>query len=67
MKFLILFPFIFSLFTPLFAEEHKKYKKEDFEKFKLMKIEYLNNRINCIKASNNFKEVKKCWKKKKKY
>ena len=29
-------------------------------------IEYLNKKIDCVKASSNFKEMKKCWKKKKK-
>jgi len=67
MKFLLLIPFIFSAFYPVFAEGHKKFKKENFEKIKLMKIEYLNIKINCVKASNNFKEMKKCWKRKKKY
>ena len=66
MKFLILIPLIFGMFVQVLAIEHKKYKKEDFEKTKLMKVEYLNKRINCVKASNNFKELKKCWKKKKK-
>jgi len=67
MKFLLLIPFIFSIFLPVFAEGHKKFKKEDFEEIKLMKIEYLNKRIKCVKDSNNFKEMKKCWKKRKKY
>ena len=66
MKLLILIPIIFSAFVPVLASGHKNYKKEDFEKIKLMKIEYLNNKINCIKASNNFMEMKSCWKKKKK-
>ena len=67
MKFLLFFPLILFTFSPSFAEGHKKFKKEDFEKIKLMKIEYLNKKINCIKASNNFKQMKKCWKRKKKY
>ncbi len=67
MKFLILFSLIISTYAPLFAEGHKKYKKENFDKIKLMKIEYLNKKISCVKASNNFKEMKKCWKKKNKY
>ena len=66
MKILVLFTLIFSTFSAAFAEGHKKYKKEDFDKIKLMKIEYLNKKINCVKASNNFKEMKKCWKKRKK-
>jgi len=67
MKFLLLLTFIFSTFHPVFAEGHKKFKKEEFDKIKLMKIEYLNKKINCVKASNNFKQMKKCWKRKKKY
>ena len=67
MKLLLFFPLILFTFSPLFAEGHKNYKKEEFEKIKLMKIEYLNKKINCVKASNNFKEMKKCWKRKKKY
>tara|TARA_A100001388_G_C28326945_1_gene292596 strand:- start:288 stop:500 length:213 start_codon:yes stop_codon:yes gene_type:complete len=67
MKFLILFPLMFYIFSPVFAEGQKKYKKEDFERIKLMKIEYLNKKINCVKVSNNFKEMKKCWKKNKNY
>ena len=67
MKILLLIPFIFSTFYPVFAEDHKKFKKENFEEIKLMKIEYLNKKINCVKNSNNFKEMKKCWKRKKKY
>ena len=56
-----------STFSPVFAEGHKKFKKEDFEKTKLMKIEYLNKKINCVRASNNFKQMKNCWKKRKKH
>ena len=67
MKFIILFSLISSLFMPVFSEGHKKYKKEEFEKIKLMKIEYLNKKIDCVKASSNFKEMKKCWKRKKKF
>ena len=66
MKILVLLTLIFSTFPPIFAEGHKNYKEEDFDKIKLMKIEYLNKKINCVKASNNFKEMKKCWKKRKK-
>ena len=66
MKILVLLTLIFSNFSTVFAEGHKKYKEEDFDKIKLMKIEYLNKKINCVKASNNFKEMKKCWKKRKK-
>ena len=67
MKFLLLIPFVCSTFYPVFAEGHKKFKKENFEEIKLMKIEYLNKKINCVKDSNNFKEMKKCWGRKKKY
>ena len=42
MKILVLLTLIFSTFSTVFAEGHKKYKKEDFDKIKLMKIEYLN-------------------------
>ena len=66
MKILVFLILIFSTFPTVFAEGHKKYKKEDFDKIKLMKIEYLNKKVNCVKASNNFKEMKKCWKKRKK-
>ena len=65
MKTLVLLTLIFSTFSTVFAEGHKKYKEEDFDKIKLMKIEYLNKKIKCVKASNNFKEMKKCWKKRK--
>ena len=65
MKILVLLTFIFSTFSTVFAEGHKKYKEEDCDKIKLMKIEYLNKKINCVKASNDFKEMKKCWKKRK--
>ena len=66
MKILVLLTLISSNFFPVFAEGHKKYKDEDFDKIKLMKIEYLNKKIDCVKASSNFKEMKKCWKKRKK-
>lgn len=65
MKFFLFITLILSSFSPSLAEGHKMYKKEDFEETKLMKIKYLNKRINCVKASNNFKEMKKCWKKRK--
>ena len=65
MKFLFLIPLICSTFVTASADEHKKYEKEDFEKIKLMKIDYLNKRINCLKASTNYKEMKHCWRKKK--
>ena len=66
MKILVLLTLIFSTFSTVFAEGHKKYQKEDFDKIKLMKIEYLNKKINCVKASNNFRKMKKCWEKGKK-
>ena len=47
-------------------EEEEEEVDEDFDKIKLMKIEYLNKKIDCVKASSNFKEMKKCWKKRKK-
>ena len=65
MKFLILFSLISSFYIPVFSEGPKKYKKEEFEKLKQMKIEYLNKKIACVKTANNFKELKKCWKKRK--
>ena len=66
MKFLILLSFFSSFFIPVFSKGHKKYRKEEFEKIKLMKIEYLNKKTVCVKNANNFKELKKCWKKKEK-
>ena len=65
MKFFILSTFIFSLFVPVFSEEDKKYNKENFDEIKIMKIKYLNKRLNCVNDSKNFKQLKKCWKKKK--
>ena len=67
MKLLLFFTLIISTSLPLLAEGHKKFKKENFEEIKFMKIEYLNKKINCVKASNNYKEMKKCWKRKKKF
>tara|TARA_B100000941_G_C28113367_1_gene354376 strand:- start:54 stop:257 length:204 start_codon:yes stop_codon:yes gene_type:complete len=67
MKLLLFITLILSTFSPVFAEGYKKYKKEEFEKIKLMKIEYLNKKIDCVKASNNFKEIKKCRKRKKNF
>ena len=46
MKILVLLSLISSTFFPVFAEGHKKYKDEDFDKIKLMKIEYLNKKID---------------------
>ena len=65
MKILVLLSLISSTFFPVFAEGHKKYQEEEFDKIKLMKIEYLNKKIDCVKASSNFKEMKKSWKKRK--
>ena len=65
MKFFILSAFIYIFFVTVFSEEHKKYKKENFEEIKIMKIKYLNKKIDCVNNSNNFKQLKKCWKKKK--
>ena len=65
MKSFVLSMFIYTLFFPVFSEEHKKYRKEDFEKIKIMKIEYLNKKLTCVKNSQNFKQLKKCWRKNK--
>ena len=65
MKLFILSMIINSLFFPLFSEEIKKYKKADFEKIKMMKIEHLNKKLICVNNSQNFKQLKNCWKKKK--
>ncbi len=65
MKYFILSTFIFSLFFPVFSEEEKKYKKENFDEIKTMKIKYLNKKLDCVNNSQNFKQLKKCWKKKK--
>ena len=67
MKFAVFITLILSTFYPVFAEGYKNYQKEDFEKMKLMKIEYLNKKINCVTSSKNFREMKKCLGKKKKY
>lgn len=64
MKYFILSTFIFSLFFPVFSEE-EKYKKENFDEIKTMKIKYLNKKLDCVNNSQNFKQLKKCWKKKK--
>ena len=65
MKLFILSLFISSVFSPVFSEEHKKYKKENFKKIKIMKIQYLNKQLICVNNSKNFKQLKKCWRKKK--
>ena len=63
---LFIFPaLIYSLFVPVFSEEYKKYKKENFDEIKIMKIKHLNKKLNCVNNSQNFKQLKKCWKKKK--
>ena len=66
MKLFILSMLIYSLFCPVFSEEIKKYKKEDFEKIKMRKIEYLNKKLICVNNSQNFRQLKKCWRKNKK-
>ena len=65
MKFFILSTFILSLLFPVFSEEEKIYKKENFDEIKTMKIKYLNKKLDCVNNSQNFKQLKKCWKKKK--
>ena len=65
MKLFMLSILICNFFVPVFSEEHKKYKKEDFEKIKIMKIEYLNKKLICVDNSQNFRQLKKCWKKRK--
>ena len=67
MKLFILSMLIYSLSLPLFSEEIKKYKKKDFEKIKMMKIEYLNKKLICVDNSQNFRQLKKCWRKKKQF
>ena len=63
---LFVFPMVIcSIFNPVFSEEYKKYKKENFEEIKIMKIKHLNKKLNCVNQSKNFKQLKKCWKKKK--
>ena len=64
MKILILVTFISSMYLPAISGGHKNARQEDFEKIKLMKIEYLNKKITCVKASTKIREMKKCWKKK---
>ena len=63
MKILLFLTLILSTLSTVLAEGYKKYKEEDFDKIKLMKIEYLNEKVYCVKASNNFREMKKCWEK----
>ena len=65
MKLFIFSTLILSLYVPVFSEEHKKYNKENFDEIKIMKIKYLNKKLDCVNNSKNFKQLKKCWKKKK--
>ena len=65
MKLFFLFILVSSFFMPVFSEDYKKYKKEDFEKIKIKKIEYLNRKLDCVNNSKNFRQLKQCWKKKK--
>ena len=65
MKLFFLFILIPSFFLPVFSENHKKYKKDDFEKIKIKKIDYLNKKLICVKNSQNFEQIKQCWEKKK--
>ena len=62
MKLLILSMLIYNFFIPVFSEEQKK---DDFEKIKIMKIEYLNKKLICVNNSQNIMQLKKCWKKRK--
>ena len=66
MKLLIFLPLIFNILIPVYSHENYKYEKESFEKIKLMKIEYLKKRMDSVKRSNNYKQMKKCWTKDKK-
>ena len=65
MKFFILSILIYNFFDPVFSGEHKKYEKKDFEKIKIMKIQHLKKKLICVENSQNFGQLKKCWKKKK--
>ena len=65
MKLFIFSTLLLSLFVPVFSEEHEKYNKENFDEIKIMKIKYLNKKLDCVNNSKNFKQLKKCWKKKK--
>ena len=65
MKLFVFSIVICSIFNPVFSEQHKKFQKEDFENIKLMKIEYLNKKLTCVTNSQNFRQLKRCWKKKK--
>ena len=65
MKLFFLSILIYNFFVPVVSEEYKKYKKEDFEKIKIMKIQHLNKKLSCVNNSQNFKQLKKCWKRKK--
>ena len=56
---------IITFFNPVFSEENKKIYQEDFEKIKILKIEYLNKKLICVNNSKNYRQLKKCWKNKK--
>ena len=56
---------IITFFNPVFSEEKKKIYQEDFEKIKILKIEYLNKKLICVNNSQNIMQLKKCWKKRK--
>ena len=60
MKLFILSILIYVFFVPVFSEEDKKYKKEDFEKIKIMKIQHLNKKLNFVNNPQNIKQLKKC-------
>ena len=66
MKLFVFSILVSSVFIPVFPGEYKNHKKEDFEKIKIMKVEFLNKKLICVNNSQNFKQLKKCWKKKKK-
>ena len=66
MKLFILSTLICSLIVPVYSENHKKNKTQDFDKIKVMKIEYLNKKLICVNNSKNFKQLKKCWKRRNK-
>jgi len=61
MKLFFLSILIYNFFVPVVSEEYKKYKKEDFEKIKIMKIQHLNKKLNCVNNSQNLKQLKNCW------
>ena len=65
MKLFLLSMLMSSYLVPVFSEENKKYNKENFDKIKIMKIKYLNKKLDCVNNSKNIKQLKKCWEKKK--